>query len=415
VGDEGRAAAQRCDVDSVNLASLDFWQSPYVHDGLRFLRQHKPVSWHEHPDSGKGFWSVVRHADIAVLNNNAADFSNRDGVRINHDAEMKLVRMGTGAMLELDPPDHTRYRKLVSKSFTPRAVSRFEDMIRARSRAIIASIAGKGSCEFVSEAAAVLPLHVICDIVGVPDGTDRQLVFELVNRSLGENDPDLSTGPDYGSAAVTELKAYGQSLAEERAKQPQDDMLTTLLNVEIDGRGLDPVELGGFFSMLIAAGNETTRNAISHGLDGFTQFPDQRKVFLDRPELARAMSEEVVRWATPLMHMRRTVTRDLEFGGVQMKAGQKVAMWYISANRDESVFDMPFRFDVTRDPNRHQAFGGGGPHFCLGGNLGRLEIIVFFQELFTALPDIRAVAEPEPLRSNQFRGVRQLPVEFTPR
>jgi cytochrome P450 len=293
-------------------------------------------------------------------------------------------------------------------------VRRHEDIIRERSRRIIDGIASKGGCEFISEAAAVLPLHVICDIVGVPDGAERDMVFELVNRSLGENDPDVSTGPEYGSEAVVELRAYGQALAQKRINDPRDDMVTYLVNATVDDRPLTPEEIGGYFSMLIAAGNETTRNAISYGLMGFSEFPEQRALLISRPDLSMAMAEEVVRWATPLMHMRRTVTRDTVFRGIKMREGDKLAMWYISANRDEAIFAHPLVFDITRDPNRHQAFGGGGPHFCLGGNLGRLEIMVFFEELFARLPDIHVVGEPKALRSNQFRGVLDLRVEYTP-
>jgi cytochrome P450 len=408
------AAGTAVDPESVNLASLDYWQSGQAHDGLAALRRERPISWHEHPDSGKGFWSVVKHRDIAEINNHPKVFSNRDGVRVNHDEEMRLVRMGTGAMLEMDPPVHTAYRKTVSRGWSPRAIRRFEGIIRERSRGIIDAIAPKGSCEFIHGAAALLPLHVICDIVGVPDGEERDLVFDLVNRSLGENDPELSTGPEYGSQAVVELRAYGQTLAQKRLKNPQDDMVTYLVHASVDGRALTTEEIGGYFSMLVAAGNETTRNAISYGLMGFSDFPEQRELLVSRPDLALASSDEVVRWATPLMHMRRTVTRDTVFRGIKMREGDKLAMWYISANRDEEIFADPFVFDIRRDPNRHQAFGGGGPHFCLGGNLGRLEITVFFEELFARLPDIHVVGEPKTLRSNQFRGVLDLQVEYTP-
>lgn len=394
----------------VNLAGLDFWLTGDIDTTFARLRKESPISWHEHPDSGKGFWSITRHADIAELNGRPDLLSNSEGIRVNHDKEMNLVRPGSDSIIEMDPPQHTGMRAIVSKGFTPRAMSKMEDSIRVRSREIIADIASKGRCDFVAEAAALLPLHVICDIVGVPD-EDREYVFDLTNRSLGENDPELGAGPEYGSKASEELKEYGRALGERRMTDPRDDLVTKLVDA---GNGLSPKEMGGFFSLLIAAGNETTRNAISFGLDGFSKFPDQRELFMSRPELADSAAEEVVRWASPLMNMRRTAVRDFHFKGVDIKEGDKVVLWYISANRDEGIFEHPFRFDIARSPNLHQAFGGGGPHFCLGSNLAKLEIKIFFHELFTALPDIHAAAEPVRMRSNQFRGVSRLDAEYTP-
>lgn len=397
-----------------NLASLDFWERDDIFAPLAELRRDQPVAWHEHPDSGKGFWSITRHEDVARLNNEPVVFSNREGIRASHDADMGLVRPGTDSIIEMDPPQHTDMRKVVSRGFTPRAVGRFEAKIRQRSRKIIEDIADLGSCDFVSQAAALLPLHIICDIVGVPE-EDREYVFDLTNRSLGENDPELSEGPEHGSRAAEALKEYGQTLAERRLREPADDLVTDLVNAHVSGRAMTSAEMGGFFSLLVAAGNETTRNALSHGLQGFSAFPEQRDLFMRKPEFAKSMSEEVVRWASPLMHMRRTLTHDTVLHDVRMREGDKVVLWYISANRDEEVFAEPYRFDITRDPNGHQAFGGGGPHFCLGSNLARLEIIVFFQELFSMLPDVHTVADPVRMRSNQFRGVSRLDIAFTPR
>lgn len=392
-----------------NLASLNFWDNGDVHAEFARLREEAPISWHEHPDSGKGFWSFARHSDIAALNDRADLLSNSEGIRVNHDKEMNLVRPGSDSMIEADPPHHTGMRSLVSKAFTPRASKRMEESIRERSKQLIADFAPAGKCEFVSQAAALLPLHVICDIVGVPEA-DREYVFDLTNRSLGENDPELSSGPEYGSKASEELKAYGQQLGERRMREPKDDLVTKLVDA---GNGLSPKAMGGFFSLLIAAGNETTRNALSFGLDGFSKFPEQREIFMNQPEFADSAAEEVVRWASPLMNMRRTAAQDFTYKGIDIRKGEKVVFWYISANRDESVFKDPFHFDITRNPNPHQAFGAGGPHFCLGSNLAKLEIKVFFQELFSALPDIHSIGEPNQMRSNQFRGVSRLDAEFT--
>lgn len=406
------AAPDAQNLDDFNLASLDFWSRQDIFGPLEQLRHERPVAWHEHPDSGKGFWSITRHQDISRVNGEPIPYSNRDGIRGNHDVSMGLVRPGTDSIIEMDPPQHSEMRKVVSRGFTPRAVGRFEAKIRQRSRQIIEDIAGLGKADFVTQAAALLPLHIICDMVGVPD-EDRDYVFDLTNRTMGENDPELSQGPEYGSKAAEELKAYGRSLAERRLSEPAEDLVTDLVNAHVSGRSLTATEMGGFFSLLIAAGNETTRNALSHGLQGFSQFPEQRDLLIRKPEFAQSAAEEIVRWASPLMHMRRTLTHDVTLHDVAMRKGDKVVFWYISANRDETVFTDPYRFDVTRDPNLHQAFGGGGPHFCLGSNLARLEIAVFFQELFSILPDIHVVGEPVRMRSNQFRGISHMDVEFT--
>jgi len=403
--------------EHINLASLDYWASATLESDFALLRADHPVTWHEHPDSGRGFWSVVRHQDIAEIANDPATFSNRDGARINHDPEMNVVRPATGTLLELDPPQHTRYRKLFSKKFTPRAVARFEDAIRARVVSLIDGVADKGRCEFVHDVAAPLPLHVICDIVGVPDDETRAWIFEMADRTVAENDPEIGGGAEGGSEAALALKEYGERLAAERATDLKDDLLSALLAMQGQegGDALADRQIKDLFALLVAAGNETTRNSVSHGLRAFTLFPEAREQLLTRPELRWTMADEVVRWATPVLHMRRTITRDVVFRGVEMKAGQKLALWNFSGNRDDRAIDDPERFDITRDPNRLQSFGGGGPHFCLGTNLARLEIVVLFEELFKALPDIRVVGEPTSVRSNLIRGIREMQVEFSPR
>ncbi len=401
-------------VDEINLAQLDFWLRDDVDGALAKLRRERPIAWHEHPDCGKGFWSVTRYADIAAISVDTATFSNRWSIRVNHDPEMGLTRPGSSSIIEMDPPQHTKYRKLVSRGFTPRRIGLIEDHIRARARALVDSVAPKGSCEFVTEIAARLPLEVICDLVGVPS-QDHDYIFKLSSESFGEYDPEVGVTPEQGSAAAQELKAYGCALAEERRRNPKDDLITLLVEAEVDGHRLTQEEIGGFFSLLLAAGSETTRSAISHGLVAFSRFPEQKRLFLeDCSAWAPFAAEEILRWATPILHMRRTVTREVDFGGVRMREGDKVAMWYISANRDESVFPDPYRFDITRDPNRHGAFGTGGPHFCLGHNLARREIAVLFEELFRLLPDIEVVGEPVKLRSNQFHGIKRLHAVFTP-
>jgi methyl-branched lipid omega-hydroxylase len=395
--------------EGFNPADLSHWANGDVEAKFARLRQRQPVAWHEHSDTGRGFWSITRHADIAAVNTDHQRFTNRAGVRISHDPEMGLIRPASDSMTETDPPEHTMMRKLVSRGFTPRSIQRFLPLVEARVRRVIDSLPKSEPFNFVTMAAA--PLDVIGDIVGVPEA-DRRHLYDLTNRSFGDGDPDLSSGREDGSAAIKELKAYGLELARQRQARPQDDLTTQLVSSSVDGRPLTPVEMGGFLSLLIAAGNETTRNALTLGMHAFSQNPDQ-KLCVEDAARASTLSEEVLRWATPLASIRREVAQPVEFGGVQMRPGDKVVLWYISGNRDETVFAQPGQFDITRDARRQQAFGGGGPHYCLGSNLARLEIEIFFRELFRSFPDIRATGEPSLIRSNQFRAATSLEVQCT--
>jgi len=388
-----------------NPASLDSWTSVDVDAAFARLRSEEPIAFHEHPDSGRGFWSVTRHEDISRINPDFESFSSAAGSRVAHDPEMDLLRPASDSFVETDPPTHTSMRKIVSKGFTPRGIKRFEDIIRDRVRDVVSGIPTSGTFDFVRAAAAPLPLHVIGDIVGVPEA-DRDYLFELTNRSFGDGDTAYDASPEDGSKAVEELRAYGLDLARQRRADPRDDLTTTLVATDVDGRPLSPTEMGAFLALLIGAGNETTRNALSLGMKGFSDFPEQRVALLN--EEPRNVADEVLRWATPLMGIRREVRKTAHIGGVQMDPGDKVVLWYRSSNRDESVFPDPLRFDVSRDASRHQAFGGGGPHYCLGSNLAKVEIQVFFEELFKAHPDIRVVSEPALVRSNQFRAVREM-------
>jgi cytochrome P450 len=262
--------------------------------------------------------------------------------------------------------------------------------------------------------ASVLPVAIICDMVGVPDA-DRPRLLDLTNRLLAGGDPEYGGTKESLAQAGHELREYGLWLGRSRLERPQEDIATTLVHAEVDGEALPPEDLGPFILLLIAAGNETTRNAISHGLWALTQFPDEKRRWLDDLEgHASTAAEEIVRWGSPLLHMRRTLTKDVVFGGVEMHAGQKVAMWYVSANRDEAHFEDPYRFDVTREPNHQGGFGTGGPHFCLGAHLARREVVVMMTELLRRLPDIEATARPEKLRSNFIHGIKRLPAAFKP-
>jgi cytochrome P450 len=401
-------------LDEINLASFDFWLRDDVEGALARLRHERPVAWHQHPDSGKGFWSLTRFDDVAAATRDWETFSSAYGIQAMLDPDDMPYLGAIRSMISTDPPKHTKLRSVVNRGFTPRMVAKAEGAVRERARRIVDAIAPKGEAEFVTEVADALPVAIICDMMGVPEA-DRPRLLDLTNRLLAGGDKAFGGTRASLLEAGAELREYGLWLGKQRLDHPQDDLTTTLVHAEVDGEAMPPEDLGPFFLLLIAAGNETTRTAISHGMWAFTQFPDEkRKWQADLEGLGASAVEEIIRWASPVMHMRRTVTRDTTFAGVPMQKGQKVVMWYIAANRDEQYFPNPYRFDVARTPNEHGAFGTGGPHFCLGAHLARREVTAMFVELFRRLPDIEATAEPEKLRSNFIRGIKRLPVAFTP-
>jgi cytochrome P450 len=317
-------------------------------------------------------------------------------------------------MINMDAPRHTRLRMIVNRAFTPKRVARIDHDVRVKARQIVAEVADRGECDVVHDVAAQLPLQVICEMMGIPrDSWER--IFELTNVILGAGDPELA--PDMATlmGAVMEMTQIAHAVGEDRRANPTDDLVSAMMHAEVDGEHLDPMEMASFFILLSAAGNETTRNAISHGLYQLTNHEDQRAVWQrDVEGVTPTAVEEIVRWASPVVHFRRTATADTQIGGVPIAEGDKVVMWYESANRDERHFDDPFTFDVRRSPNDHVGFGAGGPHFCLGANLARREIGVMFDELFRWLPDIRTSSEPDYLFSSFIHGIKRMRCEFTP-
>jgi cytochrome P450 len=325
-----------------------------------------------------------------------------------------------GSMIEMDDPKHKRLRDIVSKAFTVRQVRQIEEYVDRAAREIINTIGPKGEVDFVTECSSRLPLKVICDMMGVPE-SQYDFVFNASNTILGLGDPEYTEDmenpmPQLMNAAFG-LTNLATELAEMRLKEPTEDLMSALVHAEVDGQKLNPYELGSFFILLLVAGNETTRNAISWGLKALTQYPDQKKIWMnDFDGVQRHAVEEIVRYASPVMFMRRTVAKDgATLSGHEFKEGDRLMMYYISANRDEDVFDDPYTFNVLREPNNHLGFGGPGPHFCLGANLARQEIKVMFKDLFAFLPDIEMAAEPEHLSSNFINGIKHLKATFTPR
>ena len=407
--------------DAIDFGDMTIWDRDDWPGMFAALRHERPISWHTEPEipgltfgPGPGFWSLVRYADIVAASRNPEVFISGQGTNIP-DFPPEVYEF-LGSMINMDPPRHTRFRLIVNRGFTPRQVGAIEQSVHDRARSIVDAVAHQGSCDFVSEIAAALPLQIICDMVGIPE-SDYGLIFEKTNVVLGASDPEYGGEITAAFTAAQELWQYAQDLRADRLRHPRDDITTTISQAEVDGHSLTPEEFGSFFVLLVAAGNETTRNAISHGMKALTDFPDQRRRWLDDFDgISTSAVEEIIRWATPVIHFRRTcVAQDVEIGGTHFAEGQKVVLWYNSANRDEAYFDDPYQFDVTRQPNEHLGFGGGGPHFCLGAHLARREITVMFDELLRRLPDIEVTGEPEMLRSNFIHGIKRMPVSFTPR
>jgi cholest-4-en-3-one 26-monooxygenase len=397
----------------IDLTSPDSFVSGVPFEMFRTLRREAPVYRHSDPN-GPDYWVVTKHADVVHVSHNNTIFSSEEQGALFRDPEnadaLQMTRM---IMLNMDPPKHTKQRLLVNKGFTPRMVNKLMDSTRQHAKEIVDRVAPKGECDFVTEVAAELPLLVIAELMGIPI-EDRARVFEWSNKLIGFDDPEYNSSPEEAAAVSAELYAYANELGVERRKNPRDDIITTLLQAEVDGERLTEFEFDLFFLLLAVAGNETTRNAITHGMHALIENPDQRQRLIDDPELMPTAVEEILRWASPVMHFRRTALEDTEIRGTPIKAGDKIVIWYMSANRDEDVFENPDAFDVGRTPNEHIAFGGGGPHFCLGANLARVEIKVLFEEVLKRLPDMELAGPVRRLRSNFINGVKEMPVRYTP-
>jgi cholest-4-en-3-one 26-monooxygenase len=396
----------------IDLLDRDVFTERVPHEWFAYLREHAPVYRHPEPD-GPGFWVITRYDDIVATNRDwetSSSDQDRGGVvGLEELIEPGEFERGGKLMLTMDPPEHTRYRKLVNKGFTPRMINALEPHIRELAVEIVEGAIAQGTCDFVVDVAAELPLEAIAELIGVPL-EDRHKIFEWSNRMIGSEDPEYIVSADATTAAQVEMFMYAQQLADDRRREPRRDIVTRLLEAEVDGDRLSELDFNLFFLLLAVAGNETTRNAISHGLDALLANPDQYALLVDDPSRVAVATEEILRWASPVMYFRRNTTRDHVLGDAEIAAGDKVSLWYISANRDDSVFDDPFTFDVTRTPNPHVAFGGGGPHFCLGASLARLEIRVLFEELAQRAPRLERAGDTERLRSNFINGIKHLPV-----
>lgn len=400
------------ELHEIDLVNPDNWVPGVPHEAFRVLRQKAPVFWQDMPGNNAGFWAITKYEDVVAVSKDPATFSSHKGGTILKDLPQEDLDNTRTIMLNMDPPQHSKYRKLVSQGFTPRITARLEPRIREATRQIIDQVAERGHCDFVRDISAELPLIVIAELVGVPL-EDRHKVFEWSNRLIGFDDPEFANSENEGKTAAMEMWMYANQLAEQRKKEPRDDLVSTLMTGEVDGEKLTEVEFDSFFLLLAVAGNETTRNLISGGMLALIEHPAERKKLLDDPSLVPTGVEEMLRWVSPVSQFRRTATRDAEIRGQKIREGDKVVVYYQSANRDEDVFPNPYTFDVTRSPNNHIAFGIG-EHFCLGANLARLEIRVMFEEILRRLPDIELDGPVRRLRSNFINGVKEMPIKFSP-
>ncbi len=430
------ATATHSDLSGINLNDADLFMNNEAHELLRQLRLHDPVHWNEGGENWNGFWAITKYEDIRFISRNPELFISSKGIAgpgLRPEALAQQQQQNPGAaagqgnvsIITMDPPRHVKMRRLVNKGFTPRAVNAMEPQIRQITNDILDRIAAKGSCDFVLEVASQLPLAVICGMMGLEE-KDWPLMFQLTNKVLGSGDPEYQTDvpeAERGTGAAARQTAmtgfmgmldfFRRTLEERRAHPREDDLVSILLEAELEGEKLSEADLLAFCFLLIVAGNETTRNAISGGLQVLCENPDEKAKLVGDMSGIDAAVEEILRWVSPLHHMARVATADVELRGKQIKEGDRVLMWYPSANRDEDIFKDPFRFDISREPNEHLAFGIG-EHFCLGAGFARKELRVMFEELFRRFPDIELDGPPERLRSNFINGIKHLPVRFTP-
>jgi len=384
-------------VDSIDLTDREVFRHGFPHALFTRLRREAPVFWHDasHCDEAgrEGFWVLSKYHDIQAANRDTDLFSALDGPQLGHRPDIR------GLMLvSMDGPAHTRQRKLISAGFTPRMIGRLEDQARGWARSILDDALERGECDFVDDVAYKLPMHMIADIVGIPL-EDRAWVFDRVNDFLQCTDPEHPIPAEQQVAIQLEMFQYAQRLSAEKRRAPQDDVWTRLCTVEVETDDGGPSRLGEteldlFFMLLTVAGSETTRNVISHGLLALLENPDQLATLRDDPGAMTGAVDEMLRWSSPVSYFTRRATRDTRIRGVDIAAGQRVTLWYPSGNHDEEVFADPFRFDIGRDARTHLAFGGGGPHYCLGANLAKREIAILFEELLARTGDIEVLAEP---------------------
>jgi cytochrome P450 len=399
----------------IDLSDHDAFVDAVPHEAFAALRRDDPVHWNPEAGGGRGFWAVTRYEDIRAVHRSPQVFSSELGGTSLEDLDAEQIE-ARKSMIDMDPPRHDELRALVNRRFTPRAVGVWEESVRKVAREVIDGALPKGEFDFVAEIASEIPMQVFAEILGVPQAERREII-EIGDRLLGNADPEFAAaaGEDdaahrnlpFSSPAALDMFAFGRRLADERRHDPREDIMTQLVQA-----GLSQQEMDVYFVLLATAGNETTRHTISHGLLALLEHPDELQRLRGDPDgLGRTAAEEMLRWATPVHHFRRTAAVDTELASTEIKAGDKVTTWFVSGNRDETVFESPERFDVGRTPNPHMAFGPGGIHHCLGAHLAKLEIRITFEELLWRPVEVQLAGMPERLRSNFFNGIKRMPVK----
>jgi cytochrome P450 len=410
----------RVPLSDIDLSDPEFWlkDRSYREGAFKTLRDESPFHFFEERviedapfPPGPGYRAITRHDDIWHISRNPQLFCSGKGSNIG-DLPVEMNEF-FGSMINMDDPKHFRLRNIVSRGFTPKEITRVEEQVKDRAEKLVTDLLDRfpnGECDFVEEVAAPLPLAIICDMMGIPE-EDHKQIFHWTNVILGVGDPEFVGSYEDLMRVALEMFTYAQNLGQSRIDSPQDDVTSAMMNAVVDGERLTAQEFGSFFILLVVAGNETTRNAISHGMKLLTDHPDQRQLWFDDFDThTKSAVEEIVRYATPVIHFRRTVTEDTELSGQKLSAGDKVVMFYASGNRDERVFTDPYKFDVTRTVTPAQVgFGAGGPHFCLGANLARREIAVMFDEIRRRMPNLRITGEPAYLQSAFINGIKRMP------
>ncbi|MFK0248639.1 cytochrome P450 [Amycolatopsis azurea] len=378
------------------------------------LRRTAPVWWNPQPHNTAGFrddgyWVVSRLEDVKAVSRDSELFSSREKtaiIRFDEHMTDDSLEANRLVLLNMDAPQHTKLRRIVSKGFTPRSIAKLEDTLRDRAERIVSEAKKKGSGDFVVDVACELPLQAIAELIGIPQ-EDRLKIFDWSNQMVSYDDPEYEVEP---LAASAEIVGYAWNMAEERRKCPMDDIVTKLVQADVDGESLASDEFGFFVILLAVAGNETTRNAITHGMKAFLDHPDQWELY--KKERPKTAPDEIVRWATPVVAFQRTATRDTELGGQRIRKGDRVGMFYSSANFDPDHFDEPEKFDILREDNPHVGFGGTGSHYCIGANLARLEIDLIFNAIADVMPNISEVSQPDRLRSSWLNGIKHYQVRY---
>jgi cytochrome P450 len=408
---------------SLDLTDLDAWQVRVPYDEFARLRRESPIAWFDEESPNHGFWSIHRYADIIEISRDTKRFSSAEGISFEEPTDEDMAARRT--IIDMDPPDHTKLRRVLAPSFTPRAVAIYEHFVRALTGVVLDEAIPQGEFDFVRYVAREVPIRVLARIMGLPDANLDEFV-ELGDKLIANTDPEITDvvwGRDdtdeyrlfpFRSPYGKQLWDIGRELVRERLLQPSDDLLSVVLGAEIDGERLSEVDLDNFFSILVIAGNETTRIAIAQGILYFCENPGEWDRLRSDPSLLNSATEEVLRYSCPTHFMRRTASEDVTFKGVEMKKGDKVILWYVSGNRDEEVFAEPERFDIGRSPNPHLSFGRGGPHMCLGAHLARLEVRIVLEELSKRVKRFELAGEPARIRANFTNGLKRLPIIVTP-